>query len=155
MALKKSYLTFAEGVVEHGNLTKAARDAGYAATSAHVTAQRLKEREDVKRAIKQIEARKVQGAVDRANGAVLARREVIEGLHTIASSEDAGITSASKVSAWRAIAEIEGYLGRNRDAEGIQALSGIKIEIKGSDGSSVKIDTAQAVKQLTGGTGSK
>ena len=149
MVLNESQRKFAEEYVVSGNGTDAARRAGYSEHSAAQQAARLKNHEGVQRYMLELRSKKLQESIDAVNGAVMSREEVIHGLRAIAEHED--LTPSARVSAYRTIADVEGYLGKHTKVDPIAAMTGIKIEIKGADGSQVSLSTAQAVKQLTGG----
>jgi phage terminase small subunit len=148
MALNEKYRTFVEGVTTHGNGTKAAKDAGFAPHSAHQASVRLLKREDIQRAIARIEARKLQDMGDAAVSSAFTRKQVLEGLHKEATRRGKGSTHAANVTAWRQIAEIEGYIGRGAGKVDTAMLTALKIEIVKPDGEIVKVSAGQAVKQL-------
>ncbi len=54
--LSVKYQLFADGVIEHGNITKAAKDAGYSERSAHVQGSRLMRHVKIKAYLAQISA---------------------------------------------------------------------------------------------------
>lgn len=54
--LPKRYQLFADGIIEHGHITKAARDAGYAERSAHVQGSRLMKHVKIKAYLAQVSA---------------------------------------------------------------------------------------------------
>lgn len=133
-----------------GNGSDAARRAGYSEKTASQIAHNLKNHEGVQKYLLELRSKQLQDSIDAVNGAVMSREAVIHGLREIA--ESGKLTPSARVSAYRTIADIEGYLGRNTKVDQMAALTGIKIEIKNGDGQSVRIDTATAVKQLMGGS---
>lgn len=148
MALSDKYRKYVEGVTSHGNGTKAAKEAGFNASTAHQASVRLLKREDIRTAIAQVEARKMQDLGDAVIASAFTRKQVLEGLHKEAIRTGKNSTHAARVAAWRQIAELEGYLGRGSGKIDTAMLTALKIEIVKPDGEIVKVSAGQAVKQL-------
>lgn len=152
MGLTAKQQAFVEHYSQTGNATQSAILAGYSENGASVQGSNLLRHAGVARALAEIERRKIGETVDRVNGAYITRQAVLDGLRQEATSTGTGTTHAARVSAWRAIADIEGYT-KNGDSDAVSALSALRIEIVQPDGAKVKVEAGQAVKQLGKGKG--
>jgi phage terminase small subunit len=133
---------------ETNNATQAAIKAGYSKNGAASTGFNLLRNEKVKGALMRIEARRLQEMGDAAVSSAFTRKQVLEGLYKEATRTGKSSTHAARVTAWRQIAEIEGYLGRGAGKVDTAMLTALKIEIVKPDGEIVKVSAGQAVKQL-------
>jgi phage terminase small subunit len=141
-----------EAFVQHyattRNATQSAILAGYSKNGASTSGSNLLRHEGVRGALMRIEARKLQEMGDAAVSSAFTRKQVLEGLYKEATRNGKGATHAARVTAWRQIAELEGYLGRGAGKVDTAMLTALKIEIVKPDGEIVKVSAGQAVKQL-------